>query len=71
MALCDKRYSATQFALLSSAMTVAGRLFASSSGIIVDRVGWTAFFVLTASAVVPALLLLAVVPRSVTSAADV
>lgn len=70
MALCDKRYSATQFALLSSAMTIIGRLFAASSGVIVERFGWTIFFSVTASAAIPALLLLAAIPREVTSRGD-
>ncbi len=58
MALCNKRYSATQFALLSSASGIAGRLIGSSAGFIASRFGWSSFFFGTMFVCVPALLLL-------------
>lgn len=56
MSLCDPRYTATQFALLSS-LEALGRVFAGRpSADIVDAVGWTQFFVLTLVVALPGLL---------------
>ncbi len=58
MTLCNPRYSATQFALLSS-LSVLGRVFvAPTSGYMVEFVGWPGFFFLTTLAAVPGLILL-------------
>ncbi len=58
MSLCNKRYTATQFALLSS-LAVLGRVFiAPTSGYVVKFVGWANFFLLTAVTALPGLLLL-------------
>ena len=47
MSLCDARYTATQFALLSS-LEALGRVFVGRpSADLVEIVGWTQFFVLT------------------------
>lgn len=55
MSLCDPRYTATQFALLSS-LEALGRVFAGRpSADIVDAVGWTQFFVLTLVVALPGL----------------
>jgi MFS transporter, PAT family, beta-lactamase induction signal transducer AmpG len=55
MSLCDPRYTATQFALLSS-LEALGRVFAGRpSADIVDAVGWTQFFVLTVVVSLPGL----------------
>ena len=44
MALCDPRYTATQFALLSAASAI-GRVFVGPpAGIVVDLLGWGPFF---------------------------
>jgi len=55
MSLCDPRYTATQFALLSS-LEALGRVFAGrpSAGV-VTLVGWTQFFVLTVVVALPSL----------------
>lgn len=55
MSLCNPRYTATQFALLSS-LEAFGRVFAGrpSAGI-VDAVGWAQFFVLTLVVALPGL----------------
>lgn len=58
--LCNKAFSATQYALMAS-LSVAGRTFvASSSGILVDYLNgnWSLFFVATALMVIPSLLFL-------------
>lgn len=58
MALCSSRYSATQFALLSS-LSALGRVFISpTSGYVVESVGWATFFLLTTCTALPGLLLL-------------
>lgn len=58
MALCDLRFSATQFALLS-ALSAVGRVFVGPpSGFIVEAVGWITFFFYTFLAALPGLLLL-------------
>lgn len=58
MALCDKRYSATQYALLS-AIASMGRVFAGPpSGFIVEATGWPIFFLITTLTAIPGLLLL-------------
>lgn len=55
MSLCDPRYTATQFALLSS-LEALGRVFAGRpSADIVALVGWTQFFVLTVLVALPGL----------------
>lgn len=54
----DKRYSATQFALLT-AMTAVPRVFANAStGFLVEGMGWYGFFVLCALLAIPGMLLL-------------
>jgi PAT family beta-lactamase induction signal transducer AmpG len=58
MALCNKRFTATQFALLSS-LAVLGRVVISpTSGYIVTYVGWAVFFMFTTIAAIPGLVLL-------------
>lgn len=58
MAICNQRYSATQYALLSS-LAALGRIFvAPTSGFLVESIGWAPFFFVTALAAVPGLWLL-------------
>lgn len=58
MTLCNQRYSATQFALLSS-LAALGRVFISpTSGYVVESVGWPVFFLITALAAIPGLWML-------------
>jgi PAT family beta-lactamase induction signal transducer AmpG len=55
MTLCNKRYSATQFALLS-ALSALGRVFISpTSGFVVNRLGWPDFFFISTIAAIPGL----------------
>jgi PAT family beta-lactamase induction signal transducer AmpG len=58
MTLCNKRYTATQYALFSSLMTVPGRVLGVGSGWLAEQVGWTGFFLITIAAAAPALGLL-------------
>jgi PAT family beta-lactamase induction signal transducer AmpG len=58
MSMCNQRYSATQYALLSS-LAALGRIFiAPTSGFIVSAIGWPSFFFITTLAALPGLGLL-------------
>jgi PAT family beta-lactamase induction signal transducer AmpG len=57
MSLCDAAHSATEYAILTSVGSLAGRLVAAASGAAAAAVGWPIFFVLTAAIAVPGLLL--------------
>ncbi len=58
MTMCNQRYSATQYALLSS-LAALGRIFvAPTSGFLVESIGWAPFFFVTALAAIPGLWLL-------------
>lgn len=65
MSQCSERFSAFQFALLSSAMGVVGLLLSGSSGWIATTAGWPIFFMITVIAAIPALVLLYVLPKEV------
>jgi len=58
MSLCNPRFSATQYALLSSLIAVGRDVVASPSGSIAESVGWPAFFLISVIAAVPGMLLL-------------
>jgi PAT family beta-lactamase induction signal transducer AmpG len=67
MALCDHRYTATQFALLS-ALASLGRVFVGPpSGFLAQEVGWVIFFFVTFLAALPGLGLLYRMRRHVCS----
>jgi PAT family beta-lactamase induction signal transducer AmpG len=55
--LCNIRFTATQFALLSSFATIGRSTISGSAGFIADTYGWTAFFIISAMLSVPALFL--------------
>ncbi len=63
MSLCNKSYSATQFALLSSASTIIGRTLGGASGYLIAAAGWPVFFATTMAMAAPALVLLALLPK--------
>jgi PAT family beta-lactamase induction signal transducer AmpG len=58
MALCNKKYSATQFALLSSLSALGRVLISPSSGYVIDVTGWAMFFFITTLTALPGLWLL-------------
>jgi PAT family beta-lactamase induction signal transducer AmpG len=58
MSLCNKRFTATQYALLSSAAGLGGRVIGGASGYLAEHIGFATFFVLTSLLSVPALLIL-------------
>lgn len=56
--LCSKKYSATQYALLSSLMMLAVSVISVYSGVWAEQMGWARFFAFTGLLMLPALLLL-------------
>src|SRR6478672_962244 len=58
MTMCNKKFSATQFALLSSLMAASRDILVSPGGKIAESVGWPTFFLVTVMAGIPCLLLL-------------
>ncbi|MCQ2965936.1 MAG: MFS transporter [Alphaproteobacteria bacterium] len=56
--LCNKSYTGTQYALLSSVMALPRDVLSASSGFLVQAMGWALFFVLTAFLSLPSLLIL-------------
>ena len=67
MTLCDHRYTATQFALLS-ALASLGRIFVGPpSGYLSHEVGWVVFFFVTFLAALPGLALLYKMRRNILS----
>jgi PAT family beta-lactamase induction signal transducer AmpG len=58
--LCDRTYTATQYAAFASLGNLSRTTLSAGSGIVVDALGgnWTLFFVLTTLMVVPSLMLL-------------
>jgi PAT family beta-lactamase induction signal transducer AmpG len=64
--LTQKRFSATQFALLSSLFSIPRVLAGPPAGLLADAMGWRDFFILTLFTGIPGLMMLArFVPWSV------
>ncbi len=57
-ALCNKRYTATQFALLTSLMALARDLLSAQSGFVAEAVSWPVFFWLSGAMALPGVILL-------------
>ena len=55
--LTNRAYTATQYALFSSLMTLAPKLISGFSGVIVDSYGYVSFFVYASVMGIPAILL--------------
>ena len=56
--LCSRRFTATQYALLSSLSALGLRTIGGFSGIFAGWLGWVAFYAMTIFAAVPAMLLM-------------
>jgi PAT family beta-lactamase induction signal transducer AmpG len=53
-ALCDLRYTAAQFALMSAALSVIGRIVTgASAGALIERLGYVEFYLLTTVVALP------------------
>jgi MFS transporter, PAT family, beta-lactamase induction signal transducer AmpG len=57
-ALCHARFTATQYALLTSLMAGGRTVLSSGSGWLAERLGWAPFYAATAGLALPGLLLL-------------
>jgi MFS transporter, PAT family, beta-lactamase induction signal transducer AmpG len=58
ISLCDKRFTATQFALIAAASTVLGRLVGGFSGHVIEAIQWSGFFVFSMVVAIPGLALI-------------
>lgn len=57
-ALCDLRFTATQYALISAAASVVGRvLTGTTAGAVVEELGYVNFYLLTTAAALPGIVL--------------
>lgn len=60
MSLCNPRFSATQYALLSSLMAISRDILVAPAGTLAKATGWPLFFLISIVAALPGLLLLPV-----------
>lgn len=58
MSLCNQRFTATQFALLSAFASVGRVWVGPLAGVLAESIGWPTFFILSTVAALPALLML-------------
>ena len=58
MSLCNQRYTATQFALLSAFASVGRVWVGPMAGVLAESIGWPTFFLVSTLAAVPGLCLL-------------
>lgn len=65
MGLCDVRFSAFQYALLSALASVARNFLGPPAAYVVDAVGWSNFFTITFFTAIPGLLVLVLLRRQV------
>src|SRR5688572_21677649 len=64
-ALCNLRYTATQYALLSALASIAGRFLTGTTvGALIDAIGYVNFYVLTTVVALPGVLLFWLMMRS-------
>jgi len=63
-AMTSRQYTATQYALFSSLMTLPGKFLGGFSGVVVEGLGYTEFFVIAALLGLPAIALALWVARS-------
>lgn len=58
MSMCNKRFTATQFALLSSLMAASRDILVAPAGKFAESLGWPNFFLITVAMALPPLVLL-------------
>ena len=58
MSLCNQRFTATQFALLSAFASVGRVWVGPLAGVLAESIGWPAFFIVSTLAALPALIML-------------
>jgi PAT family beta-lactamase induction signal transducer AmpG len=62
MKMCDRQFSATQFALLSSLMALS-KLLVAPAGDLIKAIRWPNFFLLSMVIIIPSMLLLVFIAR--------
>jgi len=65
MSLCNRRFSATQFALLSAFASIGRVWVGPLAGVLAQSIGWPAFFLGSIVAALPALVLLGALRRPI------
>jgi PAT family beta-lactamase induction signal transducer AmpG len=65
MSLCNRRFSATQFALLSAFASIGRVWVGPLAGVLAQSIGWPSFFLASIVVALPALVLLAVLRRPI------
>ncbi len=68
--LTNRAYTATQYALFSSLMTLPGKFISGFSGLVVDSLGYFEFFVIAALIGIPSILLVLVLMRHIRVATE-
>jgi PAT family beta-lactamase induction signal transducer AmpG len=64
-ALCNLRFTASQYALISAAASIVGRfLTGTTAGAIVENIGWVNFYLLTTVAAIPGIVIFWMMMRS-------
>jgi PAT family beta-lactamase induction signal transducer AmpG len=58
MSVCNRQFTATQFALLSSLTAVSRVVLVSQAGVLAEKLGWHGYFVFSVLLAIPGLLLL-------------
>ena len=61
--LCNRAYTATQYALLTALSGLIRTTIGGSTGLLAQSLGWTYYFIMTAGAAVPGLFLLYILMR--------
>ena len=61
--LCNARFTATQYALLSALAAVPQRVLSAWGGVLAEALGWVPFFLVSTAAALPGLLLLVYLMR--------
>jgi PAT family beta-lactamase induction signal transducer AmpG len=61
--LCNARFTATQYALLSALAAVPQRILSAWGGVLAEALGWAPFFLVSTAAALPGLLLLVYLMR--------
>jgi PAT family beta-lactamase induction signal transducer AmpG len=56
--LCDRQFTATQYALLTSFMGIPRVIIPSTAGFLADGLGWSGFFTLSALIAIPGILMI-------------
>ena len=64
MSLCNRKYSATQYAMFTSLMYGAGAVVGTPMGYAVDSIGYKPFFAISIAIGLPAMLLLLWLPQT-------